>query len=316
MQRVVIDTDPGTDDALALLMALNCPDLHIEGITTVGGNATLAETTDNALRLVDYVAAGCDVPIAVGSERPACGSFSHAYHVHGADGLGVDLPAATTAPLRADAVEFIRDRALAAPGRIGVIALGPLTNVAAALDGRPDVAQAISKVYVMGGAVEVPGNVTPHAEFNIYEDPWSANAVFASGVPVTLIGLDVTHRTAMHRDGGPRWFEGTSRSAQLGNRILANSFRERADVQEFYLHDPLAVAAAIEPELLTYRRAQVAVVADGEDRGRTDRELRRRAREGGVRGGCRASRGGRSDSLSRIEQMRSTGVDLLSRHHS
>ena len=145
MRRVVIDTDPGTDDALALLMALNSPDLRIEGITTVGGNATLAETTSNALRLVDYVAAGRDVPIAVGAERPARGSFSHAYHVHGADGLGIDLPAATSVPDRADAVEFMRDRALAAPGRITVIALGPLTNVAAALDGRPDVVQAISE---------------------------------------------------------------------------------------------------------------------------------------------------------------------------
>ena len=269
MQRVVIDTDPGTDDALALLMALNSPDLCIEGITTVGGNVTLAETTNNALRLVDYVAPGRDVPVAVGAERPARGSFSHAYHVHGADGLGVDLPAVSLAPHPVDAVEFMRDRALASPGQLAVIALGPLTNVAAALDSRPDVAQAISEVFVMGGAVEVPGNVTPHAEFNIYEDPRSANAVFASGAPVTLIGLDVTHRTSLHRDSGPRWFEGTSRSAELGNRILANSFRERADVQEFYLHDPLAVAAAIEPGLLTNRRARVAVVTEGEERGRT-----------------------------------------------
>ncbi|MYD95567.1 MAG: nucleoside hydrolase [Chloroflexi bacterium] len=269
MQRVVIDTDPGTDDALALLMALNSPDLRIEGITTVGGNATLADTTDNALRLVDHLAVGRDVPVAVGAERPAHGSFSHAYHIHGAGGLGVDLPAASIAPHRADAVEFLRDRALAAPGRTAVIALGPLTNVAAALDGRPDVAQAISEILVMGGAVEVSGNVTPHAEFNIYEDPWSANDVFASGVPVTLIGLDVTHKTALHRDGGPRWFEGTSRAALLANRILSNSFRERPDVQEFYLHDPLAVAAAIEPELLTHRRAQVAVETDGEERGQT-----------------------------------------------
>ena len=269
MRRVIIDTDPGTDDALALLMAFNCPDLHIEGITTVGGNATLAQTTRNALRLVDHVAAGGDVPVAVGAAQPAHGSFSYAYHVHGTDGLGVDLPSTARKPNRADAIKFIRDRTLAAPGRISVIALGPLTNVAAALDGRPDVAQDISEIVVMGGAVEVPGNVTPHAEFNIYEDPWSANAVFASGVPVTLIGLDVTHKTSMHRDGGPRWFESTSRSARLGNRILANSFRERSDVQDFYLHDPLAVAATIEPELLTYRLAQVEVVTDEEERGRT-----------------------------------------------
>ena len=269
MRRVIIDTDPGTDDALALLMALNCPDLHIEGITTVGGNATLAQTTRNALRLVEYVAGGRDVPVAAGADRPARGSFSFAYHVHGTDGLGVDLPSTARKLHRADAVEFIRDRVLAAPGPVTVIALGPLTNVAAALDGRPDVAQGISEIVVMGGAVEVPGNVTPHAEFNIYEDPWSADAVFSSRVSVTLIGLDVTHRTFMRRDAGPQWFEGASRSARLGNRILANSFRERADVREFYLHDPLAVAAAIEPDILACRPAQVSVVTDGEQRGRT-----------------------------------------------
>ena len=269
MRRVIIDTDPGTDDALALLMALNCTNLNIEGITTVGGNATLAHTTQNALRLVDHVAAECDVPIAVGADRPARGSFSFAYHIHGTDGLGVDLPSTARKVHPADAVELIRDRALAAPGSVTVIALGPLTNVAAALDGRPDVAQAISEIVVMGGAVEVPGNVTPHAEFNIYEDPWSAEAVFSSGVSVTLIGLDVTHRTFMRRDAGPSWFEGDSRSARLGNRILANSFRERVDLQEFYLHDPLAVAAAIEPDILACRPAQVSVVTDGEQRGHT-----------------------------------------------
>ena len=269
MRRVVIDTDPGTDDALALLMALNSPDLLIEGITTVGGNATLAETTNNALRLVDHVARWREVPIAVGADRPARGSFTHAYHVHGVEGLGVHLPATTLKPHRADAVDFIRDRVSTLPGRLTVIALGPLTNVAAALDGRPDIANAISEIVVMGGAVEVRGNVTPYAEFNIYEDPWSANAVFTSGVPVTLVGLDVTHRTFLHRRGGPQWFGGTSKSADLANRILAERFRERADAQEFYLHDPLAVAAAIEPDILTYRRAQVSVVTDGNERGRT-----------------------------------------------
>ena len=269
MQKVLIDTDPGTDDALALLMALNCPDLQIEGITTVGGNASLAETTENALRLVDYVAGGRDLPIAVGADRPARGSYSHAYHVHGADGLGVQLPAATLKPQRAAAAEFIRVSASSNPGRLTVIALGPLTNVAAALDGRPDIADSISEIVVMGGAVEVPGNITPHAEFNIHEDAWSANAVFASGVPVTLVGLDVTHRTFMHRRDGPQWFEGRSRSGQLANRILADRFRERTEAQEFFLHDPLAMAVAIEPDILTCRQAQVSVATDGEQRGRT-----------------------------------------------
>ena len=270
MRTVIVDTDPGTDDALALMMAMNSPDLLVEGITTVGGNATLPETTDNALRLVEYLnGKQSAMPVAVGAGRPLHGSFTHAYHVHGSEGLGVRLPTPTLKPHGMSAVEFIRDRAAESAGRLTVIAIGPLTNVAAALDGRPDLADAFSEVVVMGGAFDVPGNITPYAEFNIHEDPWAANAVFGSGVPVTLVGLDVTRRTSMHRRDSPQWFEGTSRSAQLGNRILANRFQERDNTQEFYLHDPLAVAATIDPAILTCRPAHVSVVTDGDERGRT-----------------------------------------------
>lgn len=270
MGTVIIDTDPGTDDALALMMAMNSPDLLIEGITTVGGNATLADTTDNALRLVEHLdGKESAIPVAVGSERPLHGAFTHAYHVHGSGGLGVRLPAATIKPHAMSASGFIADRAVALAGQLTVIALGPLTNVAAALDGRPDVADALAEIVVMGGAFDVPGNITPHAEFNIHEDPWAADVVFGSGVPVTVMGLDVTRRTAMHRRGGPQWFDGASRSAVLGNRILADRFRERDDLQEFYLHDPLAVVAAIDPDVLTCRQVQVSVVTEGEERGRT-----------------------------------------------
>ena len=270
MRSVIVDTDPGADDALALMMAINSPDLIVEGITTVGGNATLSETTDNALRLVEHLDGKQSVlPIAVGADRPMRGSFTHAYHVHGSEGLGVRLPEPTLKPDPLNAVEFIQDRVARSPGQLTIIAIGPLTNVAAALDNRPDIVDAVSEIVVMGGAVGVPGNITPYAEFNIHEDPWAANAVFASGVPVTLVGLDVTHQTFMHRRDGPRWFEGTSRSPQLGNHILSDRFRELDDAQEFHLHDPLAVAAAIEPDVLTYRRAQVSVVTDGCERGRT-----------------------------------------------
>ena len=270
MRRVIIDTDPGTDDALALMMALNSPDLVVEGITTVGGNATLSETTENALRLMEYLD-GPDsaIPIAVGADRPAKGLYTHAYHVHGSDGLGISLPAPTLKPHSMNAVEFLRDRIAASAGELTVIAIGPLTNVAAALDNRPDIANAIPEIIVMGGAVGVRGNITPHAEFNIHEDPWAANAVFESGVPVTLVGLDVTHQTFMHRNGGPQWFEGDSKSAQLGNGILADRFRELDGEDEFHLHDPLAVAAAIEPDVLTCSTASVSVVTDGDERGRT-----------------------------------------------
>ena len=270
MRRVIIDTDPGTDDALALMMALNSPDLKVEGITTVGGNATLSETTDNALRLMEYLEGPeCSIPIAVGADRPAKGYYSHAYHVHGSDGLGISLPVPTLKPHRVNAVEFLRERVSAFPGDLTIIAIGPLTNVAAALDNRPDIAEAVPEIIVMGGAVGVPGNITPHAEFNIHEDPWAANAVFESGIPVTLVGLDVTHRTFMHRRDGPHWFEGDSKSAQLGNSILTDRFRELDGEDEFHLHDPLAVAAAIEPDILSRQQASVSVVTDGEKRGRT-----------------------------------------------
>ena len=270
MRRVIVDTDPGTDDALALMMAMNSPDLLVEGITTVGGNATLSETTDNALRLVEHLDGEQSVmPVAVGADRPSHGSFTHAYHVHGSEGLGISLPAPTLKPHEMSAVEFICDRAAASAGQLIIIAIGPLTNVAAALGRHPDLVDSLSEIIVMGGAFKVKGNITPYAEFNIHADPWAADAVFGSGVPVTVVGLDVTRRTSMHRRWGPQWFDGTSTSALLGNRILADRFQERGNAEEFYLHDPLAVAAVIVPDILTCRPAQVSVVTDGDERGRT-----------------------------------------------
>ena len=186
MRRVIIDTDPGTDDALALMMALNSPDLMVEGITTVGGNATLSETTENALRLMEYLEGPRSaIPVAVGADRPAKGLYSHAYHVHGSEGLGISLPVSTLKPHGMNAAQFLRDHISASPGQLTLIAIGPLTNVADALHNRPDIADAIPEIIVMGGAVDVPGNITPHAEFNIHEDPWAATAIFESGISVT-----------------------------------------------------------------------------------------------------------------------------------
>ncbi len=268
MRRVIIDTDPGTDDALALMMALNSPDLRVDGITTVGGNASLAHTTRNALRLMEYLGVH-DVPIAAGASRPLHRSFTYAYHFHGSAGLGVRLPEPKAKPDGPPADELIYRLASASPGQFTIVAIGPLTNIARAVQEYPDIPDKVNDIVVMGGAVEVPGNITPHAEFNIYDDPWAANIVFSSSVPVTLVGLDVTHQTFFHRDEGPSWFTGKLKSAQLGNRILANRFRARRDLDEFHIHDPLAVAAVITPNILKYRRASVSVVTEGEMRGRT-----------------------------------------------
>ena len=158
MRSVIIDTDPGADDALALMMAINSPDLLVEGLTTVGGNATLSETTDNALRLIEHLDGKQSVlPIAVGADRPMRGSFTHAYHVHGSEGLGVRLPEPTLKPHRLNAVEFIQDRVSRSSGQLTIIAIGPLTNVAAALDNRPDIVGAVTEIVVMGWGGWGPG---------------------------------------------------------------------------------------------------------------------------------------------------------------
>lgn len=267
MRKIIIDTDPGTDDALAIMAALNSPDLVVAGITTVGGNARLAHTTRNALRLMEYLGVS-DVPVSAGAARPLHGSFTYAYHVHGSAGLGVRLSASRSKVIPVPASKLIHDLTSASPGQITLIALGPLTNVARALQEHAELLEVIANIVIMGGAVKDKGNITPYAEFNIYDDPWAANIVFSSGVPVELVSLDVTHQTYFHRDEGPRWFVGQSKSAQLANRILTNTFCSRKDLDEFHLHDPLAVASVIEPNLLTYRRASVSVVTEGDQRGR------------------------------------------------
>lgn len=267
MTKVIIDTDPGTDDVLALMMALNSPDLDVMGLTTVGGNATLAHTTRNALRLLDHLGVQ-GVPIYRGAARPMEGGFENAYHVHGAAGLGVRLPAPTSKPQGTPAHQFIVEAASAHRGDLVIVALGPLTNIAKALQTEPRLAEWIAETVVMGGAVDVPGNVTPHAEFNIYNDPPAADIVLNSGIATTLVGLDVTMQASLTRADEP-WVEGETPTARLARRVLTSRFRSLPDDGEYHLHDPLAVAAAVQPDLLDYRPATVSVRRDGPERGRT-----------------------------------------------
>ena len=269
MTSVIIDTDPGTDDALALLMALNSQDLDVRGVTTVGGNARLAHTTRNALRILEHMGR-TDIPVSRGATRPLKGKYVYAYHVHGAGGLNVRLPAPRLQPIAERAPEFIIRLASELRGELVVIALGPLTNVANALKAEPWLVDWVRDVVVMGGAVEAPGNVTPYAEFNVYSDPQAAHVVLTSGLPITLVGLDVTTRTFMDRRGAP-WFTGDSKSANLANRILGNYFVDHPESDRFHIHDPLAVAAAIQPRLLSFRNARVVVeMEDPEQLGRTE----------------------------------------------
>lgn len=271
MIKAIIDTDPGTDDTLAIMMALNSPDLDIAAVTTVGGNATLADTTRNALRLLDHLDIP-QIPVSRGSARPLAGRYPHAYHFHGPAGLGVRLPAPKSKPHPVGAPELITQVASAFPGQSTIIALGPLTNIARALKAEPRLAERVEQIVIMGGAAEVPGNVTPCAEFNFYSDPLAADIVLRSGISATLVGLDVTTRV-FFTEGDRPWVAGHSRTALLARRILSNWFGSHPGSGGYHLHDPLAVVAAIRPDLLSYRRANVTVeTAHPEQAGRTRAE--------------------------------------------
>ena len=257
--------DPGTDDALALIIALNSIDIDLIGVTTVGGNARLSHTTGNALSLLTFLGAQ-DVPVATGASSPLYGSFTYAYHFHGTNGLGLQLPNPSTKTVHTKAADFLVEAVKDVAAPIKIIALGPLTNIAMAMEAEPHLIDSIEEIVVMGGAVDCQGNITEYAEFNIYNDPWAANIVFNSGVPVTLVGLDVTMRVAL-----TDWdllFTSDGKGQRLARQVLGNwSTMHPGTV--YHMHDPLAVLAAIDHSPFSYRTGKVSVITTGEERGRT-----------------------------------------------
>ncbi len=264
MIKVVIDTDPGTDDALALIMALNSPDLDIQGLTTVGGNASLTHTTRNTLRLMEYLG-NPHMPVSRGAARPLRGKFQYAYHYHGSGGLTVPLPSAKASPRPLRAPDYIISLAYSFPGELVLIALGPLTNIANAMIKEPRLKDWLKEIVVMGGAVEAPGNVTPFAEFNIYNDPVAANLVFSSGTPIMLVGLDVCRHTYLTTDDLSLTSD-QSKGEQLASRIVTNWLKTQPGRTQYQLCDPLTIAAMIQPELLSYEEATVSVETKDEER--------------------------------------------------
>jgi purine nucleosidase len=243
-------------------MALNSPELDIQGITSVAGNARLADTTRNTLRLMEHLGHP-NMPVSQGASRPLKGKFNYGYNYHGPRGLPVKLATTRAKPRPLRAPEYLASIGYSFPNEFVIIALGPLTNVARAIQREPRLTDWIKEIIVMGGAVEVGGNVTPHAEFNIYNDPHAANVVFASGIPVTLVGLDVCNQVAFNRDGSD-WRSGDSIGERLAADVLSTWFTETQPGYDNYaLCDPLAVAAAIEPDLLETKTATVTVEEEG-----------------------------------------------------
>ena len=260
--KCIIDTDPGADDVLALIMALNSPELEILALTTVEGNARLEHTTANALRLLAYMGRS-DIPVYEGESMPLEGEFHHAYEVHGTDGLTVRLPDTEVGPADGNAVDFIIETALGRQGEVTLFALGPLTNVARALMREERLKDALKRVYVMGGTGGCSGNVTPYAEFNIYDDPHASNVVFGSGAPVTLLGLSISRQTSIARDD-EAWFTGETPGERLSAQIMENWFELRKSARRFSMHDPVTIMAALRPDLMQTRAATLTVETKGE----------------------------------------------------
>jgi inosine-uridine nucleoside N-ribohydrolase len=261
---VILDCDPGHDDAIALLLALASPEIELVGVTTTHGNQTLEKTTDNALRVLAF-AAREDVPVARGADRPLSRDLHVAAHVHGESGLdGPGLPDRASDPVEQAAVDFLEARVT--PETV-LVPVGPLTNVARALDRgvRP------ARIVLMGGAIG-EGNMTPAAEFNIWADPEAAQIVFHSGVDVTMVGLDVTHRALLTSAWGER-FRAAGRTGTFVAELV--DFFKRYHARTYGwdgapIHDALALAHVLRPELLTTEHRNVEVETQSElCRGRT-----------------------------------------------
>jgi inosine-uridine nucleoside N-ribohydrolase len=269
---IVIDCDPGHDDAIAILLALASPELEVLGITTVAGNSTLANTTANALRVLE-LAGRTEIRVAAGCDRPLLRSLVTAESVHGRSGLeGPRSADPTTEPVREHAVDFLARILLEAERPVTLVPVGPLTNIALLLATHPEVIDRIGGIVSMGGAMNL-GNVTPAAEFNIYVDPEAAARVYGSGLPITMVGLDVTHRALLTREHADQ-LRGRGRCsrfvAELLDFFISNYPRNRPQLGGAPIHDALAVAHLIRPELI--RTESVAVTVDTQselNRGRT-----------------------------------------------
>ena len=257
MPRLIIDTDPGIDDAIAILMALASPAWQLAGLTVVGGNVPRARGRRNALALTEY-AARPDVPVFRGSARPLRGKFPYAQHFHGWSGLSRRLPAPQTRPAAASAVAFLAAQLQDHPGQIHLAALGPLTNLARLERQYPGILSQAAAITVMGGAVNAPGNITPAAEFNFYSDPTAAHEVLNCGAPLTLVDLAACRQVALDRTDAAH-LRANSRLGQLAAQLIQNWFRRDQQRQRFEFYDPLALAAMLSPEIITTRPAAITV---------------------------------------------------------
>lgn len=268
-RKIIIDTDPGQDDAVAILLALSSPEeLDVLGVTCVAGNVPLDLTTKNA-RIICELAGKPDTLVFAGCDRPLGRDLVTAEHVHGKTGLdGPDLPDPEMPLQDQHAVDFIIDTLRAEPsGTVTLCPLGPLTNIATAFQKAPDIVQRVQQIVLMGGAYFEVGNITPSAEFNIYVDPQAAEITFKSGVDIVVLPLDVTHKALVT---APRNDAFRALSTPVGIAVAQmTDFFERFDKEKYGssgapLHDPCVTAYLLRPDLFTGRRVNVEIETTSE----------------------------------------------------
>ncbi|AXI46236.1 nucleoside hydrolase [Sulfitobacter sp. SK012] len=268
-RKIIIDTDPGQDDAVAILLALASPeDVEVLALTCVAGNVPLDLTSKNA-RIICELAGKPNVPVYAGCDRPLGRDLVTAEHVHGKSGLdGPDLPDPTMPLAEGHAVDFIIDTLRDnAPGTITLCPLGPLTNIATALQKAPDIAKRVAKIVLMGGGYFQGGNITPAAEFNIYVDPQAADIVFKSGIPIVVMPLDVTHKALVTKSRNDA-FRAIGTPAGIAVAQMTDFF-ERFDKEKYGsdgapLHDPCVTAYLINPDLFKGRHVNVEIETQSE----------------------------------------------------
>jgi inosine-uridine nucleoside N-ribohydrolase len=263
---VILDVDPGHDDAVALMLACGHPDLDLLAVTTVAGNVSLEKTTRNALRILSLV--GCtDVPVGAGASEPLERSLHTAEDIHGKSGLDgpEEIPEASFEHDERGAVALISDTLRASSEPVTLVPVGPLTNIALFLREHPDLKDRVARISLMGGSMGL-GNTTPAAEFNIYVDPEAAREVFESGLPITMSGLDVTHQAG----AGPEERERLRTSGRVGGVVagfldfFAATYDSVFGFEAPPLHDPVAVAAVLEPGLLRTRPMRVDIECESD----------------------------------------------------
>ncbi|KAI3907397.1 hypothetical protein MKW92_038426 [Papaver armeniacum] len=267
LDKIIIDTDPGVDDSMAILMAFQTPELDILGLTTIFGNVTTKDATRNALILCE-IAGRTDVPVAEGSLEPLKGGAPRICDfVHGSDGMGnLSLPSPKGKKDEKSAVEFLVDKISEFPGEISILALGPLTNLALAVKSDASFASKVKRIVVLGGSFFASGNVNPAAEANIYGDPEAADIVFTSGANIDVVGINVTTQCTLTDEDLSDLRESKGRHAQFLSDMCKfyRDWHVKSDgLCGIFLHDPVSFVALVRPDLFTYKKGVVRVETQG-----------------------------------------------------